>query len=129
MFEFLAEMADVYVESTVIWCGIPFKQAHRDLLARYDPPRGTDQQFENVKLQRREIDHPSFRPHLAGLHIDLKVAKGFDGLVGAAFQPARPPQHCSNPCQQFIGIERLRQIIIRAGIQTQNPILPMYARR
>src|SRR5580700_187756 len=81
-FELSAQMADVDIESAVIRSCLPFEQRFGDLVSRHDPACESDQQAQDVELERREFDRMSRPPNFPSLKIHLNVTEQFH-RVGA----------------------------------------------
>src|SRR6202041_429795 len=92
-FELSAQMADMDIESAVIRSGLPFEQRFGDLVSRHDPACESDQQAQDLELERREFDRMSRPPNFPSLKIHLNVTEQFH-RVGAVLQPARTTQDC-----------------------------------
>ena len=65
-------------------------------------------------------------PDLSGLNVDLYVSENPEG-IGGRIEPAGAAQNGTNPRQQFIRIEWLGNVIIGAGFQSENAVVPVIA--
>src|ERR1700685_2772470 len=72
-FELSTQMADMDIESAVIGSGLPFEQRFGDLVSRHDSACESDQQAQDVELERGEVDRMSCPPNFPSLKIHLTV--------------------------------------------------------
>ena len=81
-------------------------------------PRFARQRDQQVELQRRQGDLLAVPGHLVRRHVDLDVGDGehLRGLVVVAPQPRPHPGH------QFLGLERLHDVVIGARLEAQHHI-------
>ena len=102
------------------------------LVTRDHAAGGLQQHVEQIEFDGREVDHgprASRDPSaLVDRHIIDHEAIGAARLDGRRVGP-RAAQDGLDPRAQFAGIERLRQVVVGAHLQAQDPILLVAARR
>src|ERR1035437_5554277 len=89
-FQLFAQMTDVHIEKAIVRCSFALEESHGDLVARDDPAGGAHEHFEQVELERGELDGRTGDPGLAsgGTHLDVADGDHCSGLpVGGIGAP------------------------------------------
>src|SRR4029077_6166822 len=74
-FELLAKVAHVDIDRPLVRRRLTMMEYARDLIARHDPSRGVDQQFEQLKLGRRQLNRCGAGPRLIRLSIEPQASR------------------------------------------------------
>src|ERR1039458_10688376 len=69
--ELLAQMTNMHIEKTIVRCGIALEESPGDLVAGDDAAGGAHEHFQQVELQRGELDGRAGGPGLAGGGVEL----------------------------------------------------------
>ena len=116
----------MHVKRAVIRRWVTFQQRRCDLIPRNDAARRSRQEVQNIEFQRCKVDGLIAFPDLSGPNVHLYVSES-PKEIGGRIEPAGAAQNGTNPRQQFIRIEWLGNVIIGAGFQSENAIVPVIA--
>ena len=100
----------------------------RKFVARNHSPGHSHQHIENVKFKRRHLDRSPSHENFAALWLQLDIAD-FDRRIYRNWLLSSSPQHGPYSGEQFMGPQRLRNIIVGACVQASYAIEFIVARR
>lgn len=116
----------MHVDAAIKWRQRPAKHVFRQPVAGQHFARMTQEHFQQHELGHRQIESPAGTPRLPRCCVKPHISdvNSRNGSTGAS-----APQDCPHPRHQFARVERLRQIIVGAELQTENPIHILSTRR
>src|ERR1700733_3387670 len=120
-FQLLAQMADVDIENAVIGRGIALQQSQGDFVSRDDASCGAHQHLQQTELHCGQFGGRVCDPDFASDGIDSDIP---DGDVGVCFPAGcfSAAQDGVNSGEEFIGIEGVEKIVVRACVEPENPV-------
>jgi hypothetical protein len=125
--QFLAQVADVDVDRTVVGAGRPVVEPLCQLVPRHDVACGPHQHLENVELDGRHLHQVPILGHHARGRIQPDAAN-LNGRKRIARLAPRAPQNRLHSGQQFHRLERLGEVIVGACIETADAAFALRAR-
>src|SRR5215831_3324462 len=113
--QLLSEMTDVHVERALVRGGGTLIESGRQLVAADGSSGGTNENLEYVELQRGDCERLAKIERLPRLGIELQAGRLY-GIRGGRFRMPCSSQNGSDARQQFVGAERLGQVIVGAAV-------------
>src|SRR5438552_2405118 len=122
--DLFAQIADMSVDAAIKRREFAAEHITRQLLAADNLTGGVQQHFEQVKLDGRKTDRFTAATHhaTAWIHFDVADHDWRRGRMISLFHWPGPAKNRPNARREFLRIEGLWQIIIRAHLQTQHAI-------
>ena len=102
--------------------------ALEQLVAREHEPAVVEQLPEQVELLRRELDLAVADHRLAAAGVDHEVAVANLLALVAAALGRRAAQHALHPRHELARVERLRQVVVGADLETDDLVHVLVAR-
>jgi hypothetical protein len=124
--QLLAQITHVHVDTPIERTELTFQDCLGQFFTAQHTTHCLEKYLQQIKFQSREFNRLAGPPHLPGVLVQLDLADGYSlGCSQIAVVMSlwvAPSKYGSDPGNQFVWVERLREIIIRADLQTHNPV-------
>ena len=97
-----------------------------EVLAGDDAAGIAQQGFKQRELDAGQIEWNAIQRHFAGSRVEPEITD--DDYAAGSIRSRGPAKNCSDTCDQFAGVKRLGQVVIRADLETENTINVFTAR-
>src|SRR3954471_6870100 len=129
--DLVPQVADVDVDRLLVLVeGLVVAQQLQQLRARVDPPWARGEVSQDLELRRRQADPAVAALDAPPLEVDEQVAVPDDAAADSVREVAvRATEERLDPTHQLAQTERLRQVVIRAELETDDLVDLIVTRR
>src|ERR1700681_3501168 len=119
-------MADMHIDGSIVGSCLPIVEALHQSISRDNAPRIAHELFQDVEFKRRNLYWFAVADHFASAGIQQDAVYFHAATVLLVFGPA---QYGLDARSQLARVERLRQIVVGAELQSDDSIHVLSARR